>query len=217
MLEIVLLLFVALLLLLQAKISIWNSKLVDTRVLTLEEKLDLLTECGFKLNTPFTVENLLASWPRNEFEKPGFSLVLVSLGMTEEQEPWGNHCTNLWHMDSECIEDHGDYKELTQRMVEITQGSLPLENIQDFIDVEKKEAWVSFSFKGREFKITCRVNDDWVDPDFFGKLVELLQTADPDKIFVHFDLGGQDCLLGCVTRDQFEMLLKQGIEFAPLI
>lgn len=217
MLAIVLLLIVVLLLLLQALISRWSPKTVDTRVFTLERKLELLAECGFVLHPPFTVEDLLASWPRAEFEKPGFGLTLVGLGMTEEREPWRNHCENLWHFDSECIEGSGDYVKIVRRMAEIAQGSLPLENIQDCIDLEKPEAWVSFSLKGRETKIACRVNDDWVDPDLFGKLVELLLTADPGKIFVHFDLGGQDCLIGCVTRDQYARLLEHEIGFVPLI
>jgi hypothetical protein len=59
--------------------------------LSLETKLELLARIGFKLDEPFGVEELLSSWPREEFEKPGFSFVLVGLGMTEEQPPWRNH------------------------------------------------------------------------------------------------------------------------------
>ena len=50
--------------------------------LSLEQKLEILARCGLKLEAPFTVNDLLESWKREEFEKRGFDLVLVGLGMT---------------------------------------------------------------------------------------------------------------------------------------
>ena len=77
--------------------------------LTLEQKLATLAECGLHLAPPFTAQDLLESWPREHFEKPGFTMTLVGLGMTEERPPWRNHSINVWHFDTECIEDHGSY------------------------------------------------------------------------------------------------------------
>jgi len=45
-------------------------------------------------------------------------------------------------------------------MVEMTRGVLILEDIEDYVDVEKEMAWLSFSFQGRQIKIECRVQDD---------------------------------------------------------
>jgi hypothetical protein len=87
--------------------------------LTLEQKLEILAGCGLSLAPPFTTQDLLESWPREEFEKPGFTLTLVGLGMTEERPPWRNHCVNVWHLDTECIEDHGSYVRVAQRMAEL--------------------------------------------------------------------------------------------------
>ncbi len=186
------------------------------QALTLEQKLEVLAGCGLKLSDPFTTKDLLISWKREDFEKPGFDLVLVGLGMTEEKEPWRHHCANLWHFDTECIEDHGSYKRIVERMVEMAHGALPLENIRDHVDVEKAEAWVSFTFRNEEIKIECTVEDDWVDPAIFAKFVELLATSSPDKVFIYYDLGGQDCIIGCVTRDELKQLNHQGIGFVPL-
>jgi len=136
--------------------------------------------------------------------------------MTEEQEPWRNHCVNLWHFDTECIEDHGDYRRIVERMVEMAQGSLPLENIKDHIDLEKEEAWFSFTFRGEEIKVECKVRDDWVDSTVFARFVDLLDKSDPGKIFVYYDLGGQDCIIGCVTRDELKRLNSEAIKFVPL-
>jgi hypothetical protein len=183
---------------------------------TLEEKLAILKTCGLQLAPPFTVDSLLSSWNRAEYEKDGYDLVLVGLGMTEEQEPWRNHSVNVWHFDTEAIEDNGDYKRIAERMAEITQGSLSLENIQDHVDVEEGEAWLSFTFKGRPIRIDCAVKDDWVDPTIFGRFVELLKQSDPSKVYIYYDLGGQDCIIGCVTKIDFECLKSRGLKFVPL-
>jgi hypothetical protein len=186
------------------------------RVLTLEQKLDVLASCGLRLADPFKPEDLLTSWGRADYEKPGYDLVLVGLGMTEERPPWRHHCANLWHFDTECIEDHGAYKRIIQRLVEMTQGSLPLDDIRDHVDLEKAEAWFSFTFRDKEIKKKCKVQDDWVDATIFGLFVDLLGKADPGKVFIYYDLGGQDCIIGCVAREELEHLNSQGIKFIPL-
>src|SRR5262249_35078143 len=144
---------------------------------TLEGKLAILAQCGFRLAPPFEVDDLLESWDREEYEQKGYDTVLVGLGMTEEQEPWRNHCANLWHFDTECIEDHGAYKQIVERMSEMAQGSLALGDIQDYVDIEEGKAWVSFVFQGKHSRINCEVNDDWVDPQIFGAFDQLLKQS----------------------------------------
>jgi hypothetical protein len=183
---------------------------------TLEEKLAVLESCGLKLAPPFSVDELLRSWSRQDYEREGFDLVLVGLGMTEEKEPWRNHCVNLWHFDTECIEDNGDYKIIAARMMEMSQGSLQLLDIEDHVDVARNQAWLSFTFRGRPLKFDCKVSDDWVDPSIFGSFIRLLKESDPSKIYVYHDLGAQDCVIGCVTRSEFESLKNQGLKFVPL-
>ena len=101
-------------------------------------------------------------------------------------------------------------------MVEMAEGSLPLENIRDYVDVERKKAWLSFSFRGKETRIECKVEDDWVDERIFGAFVDFLKRSDPSKIFIYYDLGGQDCIIGCVTRDQYRCLENREIRFEAL-
>jgi hypothetical protein len=192
------------------------SNSIAKRPMTLEQKLEVLASCGLKLADPFTSEDLLKSWDRKEYEKPGFDMVLVGLGMPEEQEPWRNHSVNLWHFDTECIEGHGDYKRIAQRMAELTQGALVLEQIEDYVDVENEIAWLSFTFQGQQIKFECKVDDDWVDTNIFSKFVELLGVADSSKLYIYYDLGGQDCIIGCVAKSELEKLNNHGIKFVPL-
>jgi hypothetical protein len=183
---------------------------------SLEDKLAVLEECGLALAPPFTVDDLLASWKREEYEAEGYDLVLVGLGMTEEQEPWRDHCVNLWHFDTECIEDKGDYARIASRMAEMVQGGLPLEQIEDHVDVEAGKAWFSFVLGGARVRIDCAVDDDWVDTTIFGRFVDLLKKSDPSKLFIYYDLGGQDCIIGCVTKGQLSRLQEHGLAFEPL-
>ena len=183
---------------------------------TFEEKLSILEECGIKLAEPFTVDYLLKSYSRADYEKAGFEKLLVGLGTTEEQEPYRNLCVNLWHFDTECIEDDGDYKKIAERMAEMTKGSLRFENVRDSVDIEKEKASLSFSFNGQDIKINCKVEDDWVDTAVFNQFVNLLKQADPSKVYIYYDLGGQDCIIGCVTKKELKRLNDYGIDFGLL-
>jgi len=140
----------------------------------------------------------------------------VGLGMTEEQEPWRNHCVNLWHFDTECIQGPGDYKQIAERMAEMTQGSLVFTDLRDHVDVDAKEACFSFSFKGQTTRVECKVEDDWVDMSAFATFVRLLDIAEQSKVYVYYDLKGQDCIIGCVTKDELQALQRMKIKFVPL-
>ncbi|PYT08221.1 MAG: hypothetical protein DMF60_05330 [Acidobacteria bacterium] len=184
--------------------------------LSLEQKLEILARCGLKLEAPFTVNDLLESWRREDFEKRGFNLVLVGLGMTEERPPWRSHCINAWHFDTESIADNGDYRRIAERMKAMAQGSLRIENIRDHVDVEGRSAWLAFEYRGQNVRIDCKVKDDWVDPGLFAHFVDLLGKSDPSKIYLYYDLHGQDSIIACVTRPQFAELKRAGIAFQPL-
>jgi len=184
--------------------------------LTLEQKLAILAECGLSLSPPFTAQDLLESWSREEFEESGFNLTLGGLGMTEEQPSWRNHSVNVWHFDSECIEDHGAYVRIAERMAELTQGSLVIENVRDEVDIEAGIATLDFEHHGKRVHIALKVNDDWADPAVFTHFVRLLAISDPSKVFLYYDLKGQDCVIACTTRDQFAALKKAGVSFEAL-
>jgi hypothetical protein len=184
--------------------------------MTLEQKLDSLAQFGFCLEAPFNSANLLESWSREAFEEPGFNLVLVGLGMTEEHPPWRNHCANVWHFDTECIEDDGAYVRIAQRMMEMAQGSLPITNLRDHVDVESEVAWLEFEVGGAKKHIDLVVKDDWVDASIFGHFVDLLENSDPTKIFLYHDLGGQDCIIACAAIEQYQQMRHAGLAFEPL-
>jgi hypothetical protein len=176
----------------------------------------MLARCGLRLDAPFTVQDLLKSWNREAFERGDFDLVLVGLGMTEEQAPWRNHSSNVWHFDSECIEGDGCYTRIAERMKDLAEGALPIENIRDHVDLDTGSAWLTLDYQGEQVRFDLRVNDDWVDPAVFSHFVELLGKSEPSKMYVYYDLQGQDCIIACVQATQFRDLKKAGIRFQHL-
>jgi hypothetical protein len=174
---------------------------------TIEQKLEALAECGLKLKEPFGVADLVESWGREALDEPGFDLALVCLGMEHEGEPFTPHCDVLWHFDAECIDGDGSYVRIAERMALMAQGSLPLAEVEDHVDLEEGEAWLRFKCGGEDVRIACRVQDDWVDPGIFVHFVNLLAKHDPDKLFIFHELGGsQSCIIGCVTKEEFREL-----------
>lgn len=184
---------------------------------TLEQKLEALASCGITLRPEFSVGDLLRSWDRAEYEEPGYSMTLVGVGMMQEEPPWKPRSENLWHFDTECIEDHGAYVDIAKRMVELAGGSLPLTDIEDYVDIEEGKAWLSFKLDGKAIKIDCAVEDDWVDSKVFGHFIRLLGKKDPSKIYFYYDLGGQDCIIGCLDRENYQKLRKLIPKIEPLI
>jgi hypothetical protein len=174
----------------------------------IEDKLRALAECGLRLREPFGVPDLVKAWGREALDAPGFNLTLVGLGMTEEAPPWTPHCDNLWHFDAECIDGDGSYVRIAKRMEEMAQGAIPLTDIQDVVDFENGTASLRFCCRGQTVEVECKVEDDWVDFTVFERFAELLAVHEPDKVFICHDLGGQDCILGCVTREQLGKLRK---------
>lgn len=192
-----------------------TSKPPAQKTMTLEAKLATLKKCGIGLTPPYTVKDLESEY-RQALDEPGYDMLLVGLGASDE-EPHRKLAINVWYFDTEIIFDNGDYKQIAERLVEMSQGSLVLQDIKDHVDFEKGEAWLSFTFKGRPMKIDLTLNEDWVDSIIFTRFVELLKESDPSKIYLYYDLGGgQDCVLSCVKKTEFDCLKKHGIKFVPL-
>ena len=133
-------------------------------------------------------------------------LLLIVLGGEAEEEPYGFLSLNIWHFDTECIEDHGDYARIAMRMEELAGGDFSLEGIEDFIDLEVGKAWLAFRLDNQDYRWELEVDNDWVDTQIFSKFDSLLRDRQTNKRFTYLGLDGQDCLIGCSTPEQLEKL-----------
>ena len=186
--------------------------------LTFEEQLANLATCGISLKPGIPQEVLLDEWETEDYERDPYQLLMVALGSDIGEEDYGFLSSNIWHFDTECIEDHGDYARIAYRMAELAGGDLPLQRIEDYVDIEKRNAWLGFRIGWRKYKWTFEVEDDWVDTKVFGGFDSLLRERQKRKRFTYLDLGGQDCLIGCATQEQIEQLRQvTGLDFKWLV
>ena len=170
---------------------------------TLERQLQDLAACGVHLLPDATPETLLREWSEQDFEKDPYELALVALG--GDDPPLAE---NVWHFDTECIEDHGAYAQIAERMRSLAADALPITNIEDFVDVQAGDAWLSFELDGTQHRWTCEVQDDWVDPTVLSRFAQLLAERKTGYRFTYLDLRGQDCLIGCFRDDELTRLRR---------
>jgi hypothetical protein len=114
--------------------------------------------------------------------------------------------------DSECIEDHGSYARIVERLERMTQGALHLIDIADHVDIDGAAAWVEFVRNGERVHWDLRVDDDWIDGDVLAKYDSLLAAAkSPTRLYIDSANYGQVAFLGAFDPAQkiaFDKLTK---------
>jgi predicted DNA-binding WGR domain protein len=173
---------------------------------SVEEQLENLAACGVSLAPGVSRDVLFAAYEPEDYVSEPYLLLLTVLGGEAEEEPYGFISSDIWHFDMECIEDHGDYARIAMRMEELAAGDLPLEKIEDYVDVEEGKAWLAFRLDGRDYRREFRVDNDWVDPRALFALDTRLRRRGTGRRFTYLNLGGQDLLIGCSTPEQLEKL-----------
>jgi hypothetical protein len=173
-----------------------------------EQQLETLARCGITLAPGVTADALLNVVDREGFEADPYRLLLTCMGNQAEDGP-RYLSDNIWHFDTECIEDHGAYVAIARRLTQLAQRELPLEEITDFVDVDARTAHVAFRLDGKSYRWDANVEDDWVDASILSRFAELLEHVGKGRRFTYIDLGGQDCLIGCATAEGKERLARE--------
>lgn len=141
--------------------------------MTLEEQLAALAGLGLGLASDVGIEDLLCSYPREEYEREPFDLLLFMFGSEVEAEPWGRwFCERAWNFDTECIEGPGSYVEIASQLSRVAGRPDALTDVRDHVDVDAGQAWIEYTIDGQRQRWDIEVEDDWVD----WKVVERLMT-----------------------------------------
>lgn len=65
--------------------------------MTLEDQLAKLADLGLKLDDGVTIDDILHSFDRDDYEERPFDLILFILGIEVERAPWGRPvCSRVW-------------------------------------------------------------------------------------------------------------------------
>ncbi len=181
---------------------------------TFQEQLETFKELGFTLNQGISISDI-NRWEGGykEFVNKPYHLMYQTLGQTIEREPWTPITNKCWDFDLEAIEDNGAYVNIMENISRITNGDLVFENLKDYVDIEEKKAWVSFTCKGENYKWELKVDDDWADEKLFNNAQELADKYKTNRRFTYFNTGGQDFVLGYHSKEELELIKqKTGLE-----
>ena len=184
------------------------------RNMSLYDQLDTLAVWGITPRDGVGPPELLRLQGEREYETSPFKLLLTALGSESEEPPYLPMSDNVWHMHAECAARGGDYVRVAQRMAALAADALPLRDIHDEFDLRRGIAWLSFNLRDEEFRWPARIEERWIDPNILSRFAALLEAQDTNLRYICLDLGGQDCLLGCASDEQFSALRKlTGLEF----
>lgn len=114
-----------------------KKKKISQPLVLLEEQLRILEACGISLAPGKTVDDLLRLFSREGLEEDPYLGPLCTMGSEEAGEPYEPLSHDIWHLDTECIEDHGHYVVVAERMRALAGGDLPLEKIEDYVDLDE--------------------------------------------------------------------------------
>jgi hypothetical protein len=144
--------------------------------MTLEQQLEILADLGLKLDPGITMDDLLCSFSREDYEEKPFDLILFVLGGEADCEPWGRAvCSRVWNFDTECICSTGDYVRIVKRLCQVAGQQDRLTDISDFIDFESGHAWLKYKVDGTERSWPVEVCNDWVDTRTLSYVMEDIQ------------------------------------------
>jgi hypothetical protein len=189
--------------------GLWKKK-------TLEEMLAELASCDVTLRDGIPIERLFLAGTKNELEisrstieNGGFEGLLTAMGQQpydqdtlEDVDPLSD---GVWHFDSECIYDHGDYKRIIDNLCRLTRGDLGFDHVRDYVDVQQRIAWVELNRSSKIDRLDIKIRNDWVDERVFSEAQRRLVEAGSERRFAVQNLG-QDCLIVCQTSDLLKRL-----------
>lgn len=192
----------------------WFSKKDSTSKLTVAEGLAALEQHGISKRPDVPLDDILFSTGGSAEDSTDYVSLLCTLGGECERGDGHLMSDDIWHFDTECIYEEGDYVSIVERLQRMSKGALALSAFVDHVDTEASEAWLEFDFQGTRIHWDLKVNDDWVDESVFTRFVRLFASAPSEARFIYGDLGGQDCLIGFATEAQRRALSTlTGIKF----
>ncbi len=144
--------------------------------MSLEAQIQALSDLGLKLNEGVTIDDLLYSWDRREYESEPFDTILFMFGSEVEREPWGrNVCDRAWNFDVECVEGNGAYVTIVKRLALVAGAADSITDVKDAVCFETGEAWLSYKFNGELRKYGIKIDNDWADPEVVMAIMKDLE------------------------------------------
>ncbi|RFB78956.1 hypothetical protein [Methylovirgula sp. 4M-Z18] len=154
----------------------------------LEDQIEKLAALGLELDKGVTVDDLLYSYPREDYESSPFNLILLMFGSEVEREPWGrNICSRAYDLDMECISSDEDYVRIAERLCLVAGREGALADIQCSLDFKSDTGWLEYGVDDARRRRSIKIDSDWADPDVIEHVLRDLQRD--GKRFFGLDNG----------------------------
>lgn len=131
--------------------------------MNLEQQLAELAQAGLTLDAGVTIDDLLVSRARGDYERIPFRHLLRALGTTTEAAPRGRvTCQRAWAFDTERIADVHDYVAIVTRLAAMAGASHRL----GAVAVEARStvaALLRYQLDQQRRELPIVVVDDWAD------------------------------------------------------
>ena len=146
--------------------------------ISLERQIADFATAGLHLNAGVTMDDLLHSFPRGEFEATPYSLLLFMFGVEIERAPWGRPFSKVaWNFDYECIDDPGSYTAIVNQLARITGRANIVSNVADNVDLDAPAATITYTIGGARRSVEAAINDDWADAEAVHRIAEDITNA----------------------------------------
>jgi len=177
---------------------------------TLEEKIEALAVVGVVVDPERTIEEMLESNDRKEYEQDGFDSLLFTLANEVETGLGaGAYYTNqLYSFDTECVEGDGDYARIAMRFADMFKDNFEIKAIADKVDWDNKTAELSFECGGKRYRKEFELNDDWFDVEAFGLFIQASSDMNSQREIGFTKSGGQGIWLCVMTPVQMKAFNK---------
>ncbi|MDH5655219.1 MAG: hypothetical protein OEZ34_04895 [Spirochaetia bacterium] len=177
----------------------------------IEEQIENLSQFGIALNDGITIDDLLYTAPREEYEKKPFDLLMFMLGAEVEREPWGRRfCNSVWNFDTECIYQTGEYSKIVRNLFLLAGKENKLTDVKDYFSMEENEAWVEYNGT----KVNIIVEEDWADVIALTDIME--DISDQTGSFYFIDNGQAMILLFLSSENADKFIQLTGIKIKPV-
>ncbi|MCM3748079.1 hypothetical protein M3223_12015 [Paenibacillus pasadenensis] len=155
---------------------------------------------------------------KDRFSRNTYIHLLIELGseIEIERDIFVSPSNDVWYLDTECIEGHGDYANLLRRIKEMIANELIIDDVCDEVDVDAGLAKIAFTVAGKSYEYSLMVNLDWMDRDIFRIFSVLLMEHGSDKRFFYSDID-QSLLVVLIDKQYYRKLNKLLNIFIPAL
>lgn len=163
---------------------------------SLDMQIAAFADVGLTLADGVSKDDLLISFPEDEFVQEPFSLLFFVYGNEVERRPWGRYVSDqVWNFDLEAIEDDDSYAFIIKRLAQISGTDHVLSDVASTLDWDNQKVSVSYKLGSIERALTPKFDNDWADADTIQQfLADIMATTNDGKQFWAAD-NGQGAIL----------------------